>query len=394
MKRFVLATYPIKNKTVLLRVDYNVPIKNGMILDNNKIVASLPTIKFLLNNNCKIIIATHLGRPEGKVVVALKTNPLAKELQKLLKKNVIKINDCFGEDIKEKISRSKAKIFMLENLRFYKEEKQNNPAFAHSLADLAEVYVNDAFAVSHRKHASLEAITHFLPSIPGLLLEKEIFFLNKALKPKKPAVWIMGGAKLSKVGLVKQALKNADKILIGGALAFSFMRAKGIKVGMSKIDSGSIIIARKLLRKWSADKIILPIDLVVAEKLSSQAKTEIVAYNRIEAQHVALDLGPKTVEMFKKHLLNAKTVVWNGPLGYFEWAKFSTATKDIGRFLGNLKAIRIAGGGETAEAINKFHLAHNFSHISTGGGAALTYLAGKEMPGIKALEKNYQKFKS
>ena len=393
MKTFNLAKFPIKNKTVFLRVDYNVPFEKGQIKDDNKIKTSLPTIKFLLKNNCKIIIGTHLGRPKGKVTPQLKVDSLAKILEKMLKKRVIKFDDCIGKEIKEKISQSKAKLFMLENLRFYKEEKLNNPVFAHSLANLADVYVNDAFANSPRKHASIEAITHFLPSLPGFLLENETFFLNKALKPKKSAVWIMGGAKLNKIDLIKQALKKADHILIGGALAFSFMKAKGIKVGMSKTDASSVKIARKLLKKWSAKKIILPLDFIVAEKLSPRAKTEIVAYNQIKSKQIALDLGPKTVVLFKEILSKTKTIVWNGPLGYSEWAQFAFSTKAIGRFLKKIKAMKIAGGGETAEAINNFHLEHNFTHVSTGGGAALTFLAGKKMPGLKALEKNYKKFK-
>ncbi|MBT4805792.1 phosphoglycerate kinase [Candidatus Woesearchaeota archaeon] len=393
MKRFILATFPIKNKTVFLRVDYNVPIKDGIVLDNHKIINSLPTINFLLSNNCKIILATHLGKPRGNVVPELKVNPLAKELSILIKKKVVKLDDCIGEEIKEKIETSKAKIFMLENLRFYKDEEQNSPAFAHSLADLANVYVNDAFAVCHRQHASVEAITHFLPSIPGLSLEKEIFFLKKAIVPKKPAVWIMGGAKLNKIDLIKQALKKADNILIGGALCFAFMKAKGIKVGMSKVDSNSVIIAKKVLRKWSADKIVLPIDFIVTEKLSPSAKPIIVRYNKIRPQQTALDIGPQTIALFKNKLAKTKTIIWNGPLGYFEWAKFAQGTKEIGRFLGKLKAIKIAGGGETAEAMHKFHLAHNFTHLSTGGGAALTFLAKQKMPGIDALENNYKKFK-
>ena len=392
MKRFILASYPIKDKTVLLRTDYNLPIKNNSIQDNHKILSSLPTIKHLLGNNCKVIIATHLGRPKGKVVRNLKTDLLAKELEKVLKRKVIKIDDCIGKDIKEKITKSKAKVFLLENLRFYKEEESNNPVFAHSLADLADVYVNDAFAVSHRKHASIEAITHFLPSVPGLLFEKEIFFLSKALKPKRPSIWILGGAKLNKIDLIKQALKKADQILISGALAFSFLKAKGIKVGMSKIDTNSVRIAKKVLRKWSAKKIVLPLDFVVAEKLSPQAKTETVAYNRIKSHQVALDQGPKTTALFKKKLSKARTIVWNGPLGYFEWVKYATSTKSVGRFLKNVKAMKIAGGGETAGAINKFHFSHNFTHLSTGGGAAITFLAGEKMPGILALEKNYKKF--
>jgi 3-phosphoglycerate kinase len=394
MRRFNLKKFPVENKVVLLRVDYNVPLHNNKILDNTKIIASLPTIKYLLSKNCQIIIATHLGNPKGKVVNELKTDPLAKELKKLLKVNVTKIDDCLGKEVKEKINKAKTtKIFFLENLRFYRAEEKNNHLFAHSLASLADFYVNDAFAVSHRKHASIEAITHFLPSLAGFLLEKEIFYLNNALKPRRPVVWIMGGAKLDKVQLIKKILRKTDQILIGGALAFSFLKAKGIKVGMSKVDSNSVSSAKKLLKKWSAKKIILPLDFIVSEKFSPQAKSKIVNYNQIKNNQIALDLGPRTVELFKKQLSKANTIVWNGPLGYFEWAKYAFSTKAVGRFLGKLESVKICGGGETAEAVNKFHLAHNFTHLSTGGGATLTFLAGNKLVGITALEKNYQKFR-
>ncbi len=394
MRRFNLKKFPVENKVVLLRVDYNVPINNNKILDNTKIKASLPTIKYLLSKNCQIIIATHLGKPRGKVVKELKTDSLAKELKKLLKINVTKIDDCIGKEVKEKINKAKTtKVFLLENLRFYQAEEKNNPLFAHSLANLVDFYVNDAFAVSHRKHASIEAITHFLPSMAGLLLEKEIFYLNNALKPRRPVIWIMGGAKLDKVQLVNKILRKTDQILIGGALAFSFLKARGIKVGMSKIDNKSVEAARKLLRKRSAKKIILPLDFIVTENFSPQTKSKIVNYNQIGTYQIALDLGPRTVELYKKKLSKAKTIVWNGPLGYFEWAKYAFSTKTIGRFLGKLGSVKICGGGETAEAVHKFHLEHNFTHLSTGGGATLTFLAGSKLVGISALEKNYQKFK-
>jgi phosphoglycerate kinase len=395
MKTFHLLQTPVKDKIVFLRTDYNVPLRNGKVWDTHKIEASLLTIKYLLRNNCKIVIGTHLGRPKGKIVKELKTDLLAKELKKLFPKvKITKLNDCIGKEIKEKIQRAKTKqIFLLENLRFYKEEQANDPAFAHSLADLAEIYVNDAFAVSHRKHASIEAITHFLPSIPGIQLEKEISLLGKVIKTKKKSVWIIGGAKLDKVDFINKALKKADKVLIGGALIFAFLKAKGYRVGHSKVDRTSVENAKKILRKFSARKLVLPIDFVVADKLSPKAKTEIVAYNGIHHQQIGLDLGPKTVELFKKQLSKAKVIVWNGPLGYFEWVKFSQATKEIGKFLGKMKVLKVAGGGETAEAIHQFHLEHNFSHVSTGGGAALTFISEKEMPGIKALERNYKKFK-
>lgn len=408
MKRFALTNFPLENKIVFLRVDYNVPLEKGKVVDDTKIRSSLPTIRYLLQKNCKIVLATHLGNPAGKVDAKLKVNPLADKLQELLLKEkkvlgkidgrktalIVKLNDCIGKEIKAKIIESRPKtIFMLENLRFYQEEEANDVFFAHSLAQLAEVYVNDAFAVSHRKHASVDAITKYLPSLPGILLETEIQQLSLALKPKKPAIWIMGGAKLNKIDLIKQALKKADYLLIGGALAFSFLRAKGINVGLSKLDPESVKIAAKIIKSGVAKKIILPVDFVAAADFSPYAKTEIVKYNRLQNQQVALDLGPETISLFKQYLRKAHTIVWNGPLGYFEWAKFAHSTKEIGRFLGKLTATAICGGGETVEAVRKFHLEHYFTHVSTGGGAALMFLSGQELPGIKALKNNYQKFK-
>lgn len=397
MKLFSLANFPLTtpagSKTVFLRVDYNVPIQDKKILDNRKISTSLDTIKFLLSKNCKIVLATHLGRPNGRKVNELKVDPVVEELKRLLKQKITKLDDCIGRKTKETIEKGKQKeIFFLENLRFYKQEKENNPIFAHSLARLGDVYVNDAFAVSHRKHASLDAITTFLPALPGLLMQKELSNLEKALHPRKPAIWVIGGAKLDKIDLINQALKKADHILIGGALPFAFLKAKGIRTGMSKTDRSSIRMAKSILRKGTARKIILPIDFVVTEKMSANAKTEIVKFNQIKEQQIALDVGPKTIDLFKRHLRKAHTVVWNGPLGYFEWAKFAKATKEIGRFLGKLTAFSIVGGGETAEALHKFRLTHGITHISTGGGAALLFLSGKKLPALEALEKNYRKF--
>ena len=394
MNHFTLTNFPIKNKTIFLRVDFNVPIEKKKITDDSKIIASLDTIHFLLEQDCKIILATHLGRPEGKIVNSLRLNLIARKLEELMKYKIIKLNDCIGKEVKSKIEKGKAKdIFLLENLRFYKEEEENDLTFAHSLASLANIYVNDAFAVSHRKNASVYAITQFLPSLSGLLLEKEIKMLSKALHPKKPAVWIMGGAKLNKVELIEQAFDKADYILIGGALAFAFLRAKGISVGLSKTDTESVENAKKILKHKAAKKIILPLDFLVSEKFSSRAKTETVNFNQIKSNQIALDIGPETIKHFKMYLRKAHTIVWNGPLGYFEWMQFSKGTKEIGKFIGNLTAISICGGGETVEAINKFHLQHNLSHLSTGGGASLEFLSEKKLPGIEALERSYRKFK-
>jgi len=395
MKRFLLTELQVKNKTVFLRVDYNVPFAQGKITDNTKIKASLPTIKYLLQNNCKIVLATHFGRPKSfskEYSVTL----LVKELQKLLPtKRIVKLDDCLGKKVLETIQKGKPQtIFMLENLRFYQEEERNDSFFAHSLANLAELYVNDAFGVAHRKHASVCAITEFLPSAAGLLFETEIRSLSQGLNPQKPSIWIMGGAKLDKIALLERALKKYDYILVGGALAFAFLKAKGISIGASKSDAASNEIARKILRSKYASKIILPLDFAVAESFSPRAKVTIVDYHHLQAHQIGLDLGPKTISLFKQYLASAKTVVWNGPLGYIEWAKFAVSTKEIARFLGKLEnAITIAGGGETAEVLIKFHLHHNLTHISTGGGAALEYLAEGDLPALECLERNYQKFK-
>ncbi len=403
---FSLRDLPLPGKTVLLRVDYNVPLKNGTVVDNSKIIASLPTIEYLLEQNCRIVLATHLGDPQGKVVPELKTNPLAKELEKLLKaKNskfkVVKLDDCIGNEVKKQIkkqistasSKSSSQIFFLENLRFYKEEEENDLMFAHSLANLAEVYVNDGFGVSHRNHASVSAIANFLPAAAGFLMEKEISNLSQAFSPLHPNIWIMGGAKLDKIDLINQALESADYLLIGGALAFTFLKAQGIPVGMSKVDSASLPLAKQLLEKY-AKKIVLPADFVVSESFSPKAKVSIVPFNHIGSHRVALDIGPDTVHKFWEHLQKAKLIVWNGPLGYFEWEKFSHGTREVGRLLGKLpEAVKLAGGGETVAAIHKFRLEHNFTHLSTGGGASLQFLSGKKLPGVMALEENWKKFK-
>lgn len=395
MNRFLLAEFPVKDKTIFLRVDYNVPFSEQKVTDNTKIKASLPTIRYLLQNNCKIIIATHFGRPKG-FSSEFSVAPLAKELQKMLPSyKIVKLSDCLGKKVAETVQQGKPKtIFMLENLRFYAEEEKNDSFFAHSLASLADLYVNDAFGVAHRKHASVSAITEYLPSAAGLLFETEIRSLAQGLHPERPSAWIMGGAKLDKITLLQRALDKYDYIIIGGALAFAFLKAKGVPVGASKTDAASIEMARKILASKQAHKIILPLDFVVAESFSSRAKTFIVDYNQIQHQQVGLDLGPKTVALFEQYLSKAKTIVWNGPLGYVEWSKFAGSTKEIARFLGKLEdVITIAGGGETAEVLTKFHLHHNLTHVSTGGGAALEFLASGNLPALQSLEQNYKKFR-
>ncbi|MFH1682800.1 MAG: phosphoglycerate kinase [Candidatus Woesearchaeota archaeon] len=392
MKLFSMVDLALNGRTILVRVDYNVPLKNNRVADNNKIKASLPTIKYLLKNNCKIVLTTHLGRPNGKFIKGLKTDVLAKELKRLLPKiKIKKLDDCIGKEIKTEIEKGKPKqIFLLENLRFYKGEEQDDLAFAHSLAELAEVYVNDAFAVSHRKHASVHAITKSLPSAAGLLMLDEIENLSKALHPKKPFTWIIGGAKLDKIDLMEKALEKANHVLIGGALMFSFLKAKGYNIGMSKVDVNSVRLAKKILKKHPR-KIVLPLDVVIAADL--KGKTAVVPVNKIPTNKIGFDIGPLTVRLWRIVLKHSHTVVWNGPLGYFEVKKFQQGTKEIAKILSGLKAVTIIGGGETSEAVEKFRLANKMTHVSTGGGASLEFLSGKKLPGIEALEENKKKFR-
>ena len=383
MKTFSLHHFPVANKRVIVRVDYDVPIKDGKVLDNSKIKASVPTIKFLLEQHCTVILMSHRGRPNGKNIEELRMVHIQKEVEKLLKRRITVLDDSIGD---LKISKG---VYLLENLRFYKQERENSPVFAHALANLADVYVNESFATSHRKHASTAAITKFLPSLPGFWLEQEVRFLSKLGKAKKPIIWIFGGAKFDKVDLIKFAMKKADYILVGGALPFAFMRASGLKTGMSKVSSESVKVAKSLLKKRKANKIILPIDYMVADTFNVRAKSMVVESNSLES-HIGLDLGPKTVEMFKQYLRKASTIIWTGPLGHFEWAKFAGATKEIGRFIGKLTARSIVGGGDTAFAIHKFHLEHNFTHVSIGGGALAALISGEKLPAIVALERNFK----
>lgn len=399
-KLWSMTEVDLKNKTVLVRVDFNVPtIKKGnrlTISDSEKIKSSLTTIKYLLRNNCKIILITHLGRPNGRNVKLLRTNIIQRELKKLLPKTKIyKTKDCIGQEVKNKIEKAKNKeIIILENLRFYNEEIENDFSFAHSLADLADIYINDAFAVSHRKHASVCAITKFIPSFMGILLETELLNLSKAFLPKRPSVWIMGGAKLKKINLIKSAINNADKVLIGGALAFPFLKAKGYRIGHSLCDQDSVRIAKEILSKNKKlrNKVVLPIDFICSKRISKSTKTINKNFNDIESNEIGLDIGPKTIQLFNFHILNARTIVWNGPLGYFEMKKFQKGSKQIAESISKSQAFSIIGGGESSEMIKQFKLKKKISHISTGGGASISYLSSKKLPAINALLENSKLF--
>ena len=394
MHYFTLRNAPLADKTVLIRVDFNVPSSEaGNIQDNRRIKESLPTIRYLLAENAKIIILSHFGRPEGEIVEKWRLDKVAKELSRLLKHDVRKVSDCIGLTVHQAVVNMRPKeIILLENLRFHVEEEKNDHNFARELASLGDYYINDAFSVSHRVHASVEAITEFIPSAAGFLLEKEIHQLSAALHPQQPLVLLLGGAKVSdKVPLIEHYLHRAEKILIGGAMAFSFLKAKKLDVGMSKMDVSSVKEAAVLLKK-AEKKIVLPIDIIVADKFSEKATAKHVLVRNIPPNAVGLDIGPETIKHFQEELKSARTVIWNGPMGVFEWEKFSQGTKRMAKFIASSGMASYAGGGETAEALAKFGLLDKFTHVSTGGGAALEFLSGKRLPGLAALERNFERF--
>ncbi|MEW6170977.1 MAG: phosphoglycerate kinase [Candidatus Omnitrophota bacterium] len=390
MNKMSIKDIDIKNKKVLMRVDFNVPLDQNLnITDDTRITAALPTIKYALDKGAIVILMSHLGRPDGKVVEKMRLTPVAEALTKLLGKKVITTKDCIGKEVKDVVSSAKpGDCILLENLRFHAEEEKNDPAFAKELASLGEIFVNDAFGTAHRAHASTEGVTHYLSSVAGFLLEKEIEYLGKTLEnPQKPFVAILGGAKVSdKIAVIENLLNKVDKIIIGGGMAYTFLKVQGKQIGNSKLEKDKEQVARDILIKATSKKvqIVLPIDNVVAEKLDANVKTQIVGEN-IPDGFMGLDIGPKTIELFKNALKDAKTIVWNGPLGVFEMDNFVKGTKEIANFIATLKATTIIGGGDTAAAISKFGLDDKMSHISTGGGASLEFLEGKKLPGIEAL---------
>ncbi len=393
MNKMTVRDIPIKGKKILIRVDFNVPIdkKTKEITDDTRITATLPTIEYILKQDPKkLILMTHLGRPDGRVKEELRLDPIAKRLQELLKIPVKKLNDCVGEGIAKSINESKEKVILLENLRFHPEEEENNKDFAKQLASLADIYVNDAFGTAHRAHASTEGIAHELPAVAGFLLEKEIEYLGQALEsPEKPFVVILGGAKVSdKIGVIENLLKKADALLIGGGMAYTFLKAQGTPIGKSKLEEDKIEVAKETLEKAKKVKVnvVLPVDHLVVDNIDTPAKIETTKDQNIPDGMIAVDIGPKSIELFKKVLKDAKTVCWNGPLGIFENDKYAKGTKEIAEFITTTKAKTIIGGGDTASAVSKFGLEKKMTHISTGGGASLEFLEGKTLPGIAALK--------
>lgn len=382
----VVTKFKQKNKIALVRSDFNVPIKNKKISDDKRIRESLPTIKYLLKLKSKIVLMAHLGRPGGKYAEEFSLKPVAKRLEKLLKKKVQFIEKPLSEEVKDIIDTSKDSIFLLENIRFYKQEKKNDKKFAEDLSKLADIYVNDAFGTAHRAHASTEAITHYLPSYAGLLLEKEIKELSKALRPKRPLVVIIGGKKVSdKIGVIKNFLTKAKYVLIGGAMCFTFLKAQGYDVGKSLVEKDSLTLAKFLLKKGK-NKIVLPVDVITASKIDSKAKASIHTIADMPKNELGLDIGPATTKLFSSMLKDAKTIVWNGSMGVNEIKQFAKGTAEVGKALAKSKAITIVGGGDTISAVDKLKIENKLTHVSTGGGASLEFLEGKNLPAIKALK--------
>ncbi len=393
MDKLSVKDYDLKGKKVFMRADFNVPLdKNSNITDDTRIKAALPTINYILGQGAKLILASHLGRPKGEVVDSLRMDPVAKRLGEFLDgKKVIKLDDCVGEEVKKRVSeQGDDEVILLENLRFHPQEKKNDEAFAKELAGLADVFVNDAFGTSHRAHASVVGITNYLPALAGFLLEKEIDFLGKAVSnPEKPYVSILGGAKVSdKIGVIENLLDKVDSILVGGGMAYTFLKAQGIEIGNSILEADKLDIAKTILAKAEEKgvKIVLPLDHVIADKIDKDANIKTTEGVAIDAGWMGVDIGPKSIEAFKECLSTAKLIVWNGPVGIFEIEPFAKGTNEIANYIATLDATTVIGGGDTASAINQLNLADKMTHISTGGGASLEFLEGKELPGIAALK--------
>ena len=382
----------VRSKRVLVRVDYNVPLDaNGNVSDDKRITASLPTINYLLEQGARIILCSHLGRPKGEVKKEFSLAPVAKRLKELLPGvNIYFASDCIGEEAERKAAALKdGEILLLENLRFHKEEEKTDPEFAKKLASLAEIYVNDAFGTVHRAHASTAGVAAYLPAVAGFLIGKELSIMGGALEsPERPFVAILGGAKVAdKIGVITNLLNKCDTLLIGGGMAYTFFKAMGYEIGDSLLDAESIDLAKQLMEtaKEKGVKLLLPVDTVVAKAFAADAEHMTVAANAIPAGWQGLDIGEKTRELFAAEIKNAKTVIWNGPMGVFEFPEFAKGTEAVAKACAECGGTTIIGGGDSASAVKKLGYADKMTHISTGGGASLEFLEGKVLPGVAAL---------
>ena len=376
-----------KGKRVLVRCDFNVPLEEGRITDDRRITEALPTVKLLIEGGAVVALVSHLGRPKG-VTPELSLAPVAKRLSELLGKAVPLLPDCVGPEVEKAVADAKpGDVLLLENVRFHPEEEANDPAFAQRLAKPFDLYVNDAFGTAHRAHASTEGVAHLLPGVAGLLIEKEMSYLGRAVEnPERPFVAIMGGSKVKdKIALIENLLPKVDKILVGGGMTYTFLKSQGKEIGKSILDAGSIDYAAKLLREHG-DKIVLPTDVITATEFSERAETEQATVDAIPADREGLDIGPESRELFAAEIAKAGTVLWNGPVGVFELTPFMAGTKAVAQAMADSKGLTIVGGGDSAAAVEKFGLADRMTHVSTGGGASLEFLEGKVLPGIAALQ--------
>ncbi|MFP4114328.1 MAG: phosphoglycerate kinase [Spirochaetota bacterium] len=383
--------FDLSGKRVLVRVDYNVPLKGGAVADATRIQASLPTLKYILDHGASLVLMSHLGRPKGERNPEMSLKPVAGKLADMIGRPVQFADDCVGSDVIAQAKKLESgQILMLENLRFHAEETKNDDAFAKQLAGLADLYVNDAFGSAHRAHASTEGVAHHLPAAAGFLIEKEVKFFQPLLEnPTKPFVAIIGGAKVStKIGVLETLLPKCTTLIIGGGMAYTFLKAQGHEIGNSLFEEEYLQTAKDLLEQAEKQNVdmILPLDHVVADEFGENAEPEQVDGVDVPTGKVAMDVGPATIDRCRKAIAEAKSLVWNGPMGVFEFEKFAKGTLEIGRFVAECKGTTVVGGGDSVAAVNTFGLADKIDHVSTGGGASLEFLEGKTLPGIAALQ--------
>ena len=391
MNKKTIEDIEVSGKKVLVRCDFNVPLDGDKITDETRIVAALPTIQYLLDHNAAVILTSHLGRTKGEFNMKYSLAPVAARLSEKLGKPVVLAKDVIGEDAKKCVSEMKpGDVVLLENVRFHKEEEKNDPEFAKALASFAEIYVNDAFGTAHRAHASTEGVTHYLPAVAGYLIGKELDFLGNAVEnPKRPFVAILGGAKVKdKIGVITNLLEKVDTLIIGGGMAYTFQKALGYEIGKSLLDEERIELAKEMMQKAKDKgvKLLLPVDNVCGSDFNNDCdRITVDAEAGIPADYEGMDIGPKSIKLFSEAIKEAKTVVWNGPMGVFEMPNFAVGTLAVATAMAESDAITIIGGGDSAAAVTQMGLADKMSHISTGGGASLEFLEGKELPGVAAL---------
>ncbi len=391
MKKKTVKDFAVEGKRVLVRVDFNVPMdENKNITDDTRIRAAIPTIRYLMEQDAKVILASHLGRPKGQANPKYSLAPVAVRLSSLLGAPVEMAGDCVGEEVKQSVVKLEpGQVLLLENVRFYAEEEKNDPGFAAKLAELADIYINDAFGTAHRAHASTEGIARLLPAGAGFLMQKEIEIMGRALaNPERPFTAILGGAKVSdKIGVIENLLNKVDCLIIGGGMANTFLKAQGYDVGKSLVEDDKLDLARKLVQDAGCNvKFLLPSDVVAADKFEADAQRKVVGVEEIPAGWLALDIGPATAKLFADEISFARTIVWNGPMGVFEMEPFAAGTEAVAQALAGSKAVTIVGGGDSVAAVEKLGVAEKITHISTGGGASLEFLEGKVLPGVAALQ--------